>query len=176
MLKMVRPSRARFLMAAQPQPLMLSVPQPEAEVFELYRRIAAPGRPSFLLESGKGSSGVARWSFFGSDPYLELSGKGARYELRTRDGSTVHKGDPFKALAELIRASRMPRPDDAPPFIGGAVGYFSYDLIRQFENLPKCFQRRLPGVAGVVGALHRSRPRRARRPSLAEARDMDASR
>ena len=136
MLKMVRPSRARFLMAAQPQPLMLSVPQPEADVFELYRRIAAPGRPSFLLESGKGSSGVARWSFFGSDPYLELSGKGMRYELRTRDGSTVHKGDPFKALAELIRASRMPRPDEAPPFIGGAVGYFSYDLIRQFENLP----------------------------------------
>ncbi len=136
MLKMVRPSRARFLMTAQPQPLMLSVPQPETDVFELYRRIASPGRPSFLLESGKGSSGVARWSFFGSDPYLELSGKGMRYELRTRDGSTVHKGDPFKALTELIRASRIARPDDAPPFVGGAVGFFSYDLIRQFEKLP----------------------------------------
>ncbi|MEK7294793.1 MAG: anthranilate synthase component I family protein [Nitrospirota bacterium] len=136
MLKMVRPSRARFLMAAQPQPLILSVPQPEANVFELYRRIAAPGRPSFLLESGKGGSGVARWSFFGSDPYLELSGKGTRYELRSRDGSVIYKGDPFKALAELLKASRMPRPEDAPPFIGGAVGYFSYDLIRQFEKLP----------------------------------------
>jgi len=123
-------------MAAQPQPLILSVPQPETDVFELYRRIASPGRPSFLLESGKGGSGVARWSFFGSDPYLELSGKGMRYELRTRDGSTVHKGDPFKALAELVRASRIARPDDAPPFVGGAVGFFSYDLIRQFEKLP----------------------------------------
>lgn len=136
MLKMVRPSRARFLMAAQPQPLILSVPQPEADVFELYRRIAEPGRPSFLLESGKGGSGVARWSFFGSDPYLELSGKGTRYELRSRDGSVIYKGDPFKALAELLKASRIPRPEDAPPFIGGAVGYLSYDLIRQFEKLP----------------------------------------
>jgi anthranilate/para-aminobenzoate synthase component I len=136
MLKMVRPSRARFLMAAQPQPLILSVPQPEADVFELYRRLTAPGRPSFLLESGKGGGAVARWSFFGSDPYLELSGKGSRYELRTRDGSTVHKGDPFKALADLVRASRIPRPEDAPPFIGGAVGFFSYDIVRQFEKLP----------------------------------------
>lgn len=136
MLEMVRPSRARFLLAAQPQPLILSVPQPEADVFELYRRIAEPGRPSFLLESGKGGSGVARWSFFGSDPYLELSGKGTRYELRSRDGSVIYKGDPFKALAELLKASRIPRPEDAPPFIGGAVGYLSYDLIRQFEKLP----------------------------------------
>lgn len=136
MLKLVRPSRARFLMAAQPQPLIMSLPQPEADVFELYRRAATPGRPSFLLESGKGSAAVARWSFFGSDPYLELSGKGTRYELRTRDGSTVHKGDPYKALADLLRASRIPRPEEAPPFVGGAVGYFGYDLIRQFETLP----------------------------------------
>src|SRR5690349_21658492 len=121
MLKMIRPSKARFLMAAQPQPLILSVPQPEVDVFELYRRIASPGRPSFLLESGKGGSAIARWSFFGSDPYLELSGKGTRYELHTRDGSVVYKGDPFKALAELLKASRISRPDDAPPFIGGAV-------------------------------------------------------
>ena len=148
MLKMVRPSRARFLMAAQPQPVMLSVPQPETDVFELYRRLATPGRPSFLLESGKGGSTVARWSFFGNDPYLELSGKGMRYELRTRDGSTVHKGDPFKALAELLRASRITRPEDAPPFVGGAVGFFSYDLIRQFEKLPNLAtdDLRLPDV------------------------------
>ncbi|MGH7261440.1 MAG: hypothetical protein ACREI9_12295, partial [Nitrospiraceae bacterium] len=136
MLKMIRPSRARFLMTAQPQPLILSVPQPEPDVFELYRRIASPGRPSFLLESGKGGSAIARWSFFGSDPYLELSGKGTRYEFRTRDEAVVHKGDPFAALAELLRASRVPRPEDSPPFIGGAVGYLSYDLVRQFEKLP----------------------------------------
>ena len=123
-------------MAAQPQPLILSLPQPEADAFELYRRAIVPGRPSFLFESGKGGGETARWSFFGSDPYLELSGKDARYELRTRDGSVVHKGEPFAALAELLRASRMPRPEDAPPFIGGAVGYFGYDLIRRFEKLP----------------------------------------
>jgi anthranilate/para-aminobenzoate synthase component I len=28
------------------------------------------------------------------------------------------------------------RPPDVPPFFGGAVGYLSYDLVRQFEKLP----------------------------------------
>jgi len=133
---MMRPSRARFLIAEQPEPLMLSVPQPEADAFELHRRLAVAGRPSFLLESGKGSDGITRYSFLGSDPYLMLSGKDQRYALTTRDRVTTHEGNPFQALAGLLRASRMPRPDGSPPFFGGAVGYFGYDLVRSFERLP----------------------------------------
>jgi len=133
---MIRPSRARFLMEERPEPLAVSLPLPEADAFELYRRIAVPGRPSFLLESGKGDEAVARYSFFGSDPYLVLTGKGAGYELDARRHTTRHRGDPYKALAELLRASRMPRPDGLPPFFGGAVGYLSYDLVRGFEPLP----------------------------------------
>jgi aminodeoxychorismate synthase component I len=133
---MIRPSRARFLIAEHPEPLMLSVTQPEADAFELYRRLAVPGQPSFLLESGKGSEAIARYSFLGSDPYLILSGKGQRYIVKTRDQLITHEGNPFQALAGLVRASRMPRPDGYPPFFGGAVGYFGYDLVRSFERLP----------------------------------------
>jgi len=133
---MIRPSRARFLMEERPEPLALTLPMPETDAFELYRRIRQPGRPSFLLESGKGTEAIARYSFLGSDPYLVLTGKDNRYELRTRDRSTVHEGDPFAALAGLLRASRMPRPEGLPPFFGGAVGLFSYDLVRRFERLP----------------------------------------
>lgn len=133
---MIRPSRARFLMEARPQPLLLSVPQPEEDAYELYRRIAHPNRPSFLLESGKGAGAVARYSFLGSDPYLEFIGTHDRYELRTRDGTVVKQGDPFAALAALLRASRIPRPEGAPPFFGGAVGYFGYDFARRLEPLP----------------------------------------
>jgi anthranilate/para-aminobenzoate synthase component I len=123
-------------MEAQPEPLALTLPLPEADAFDLYRRIRKPGRPSFLLESGKGTEAIARYSFLGSDPYLVLTGKDHRYELRARDRSTVHEGDPFSALAGLLRESRMPRPEGLPPFFGGAVGLFSYDLVRRFEQLP----------------------------------------
>jgi aminodeoxychorismate synthase component I len=133
---MLRPSRAQFLNEERPGPLVVSAPLPAAEAYDLYRRIATPGRPSFLLESGKGGPAVARYSFLGSDPYLVLTGKEARYELRTRARATVHDGDPFAALAGLLRASRLDRPEGFPPFFGGAVGYFSYDLARRFESLP----------------------------------------
>ncbi|MGH7168405.1 MAG: hypothetical protein ACREII_07715, partial [Nitrospiraceae bacterium] len=94
-MSMIRPSRARFLIEAHPEPLALSLPLPAEDPFELYRRIALPTRPSFLLESGKGGDAVARYSFMGSDPYLVLSGKDQQYELRARDRTTVKNGDPF---------------------------------------------------------------------------------
>jgi len=133
---MLRPSRAQFLNEERPGPLVISAPLPAADAYGLYRRIATPGRPSFLLESGKGGVAAARYSFLGSDPYLVLIGKEARYELRTRTRAMVHDGDPFAALAGLLRASRLDRPEGLPPFFGGAVGYFSYDLVRRFESLP----------------------------------------
>lgn len=141
---MIRPSRARFLIEERPEPLALTLPLPATDPFELYGRIKTPGRPSFLLESGKGVEAVARYSFLGSDPYLVLTGKGSGYELRSRERTILHEDNPFTALASLLRASRMPRPEDLPPFFGGAVGFLSYDVVRRFERLPSLADDDLP--------------------------------
>ncbi len=133
---MIRPSRARYLLAEWPEPLRLSGPLPHADVFELYRRMAIPGRTSFLLESGKGNDTVARWSFLGSDPYGILSGRGAQTDYTTPEGTQRLPVEPWHVLAEMLRTSRQPRPDGFPPFFGGAVGAFSYDLVRRFDSLP----------------------------------------
>ena len=133
---MIRPSRARYLLEAQPQPLSLSIPAPGIDTFELYRRISPTSQPSFLLESAHGHERTARYSFMGSDPYLLLTGKGDRCELRRRDGVVLQERNPFAALVKLMRASRMPQPEDLPPFFGGAVGFLSYDTVRTFEPLP----------------------------------------
>jgi para-aminobenzoate synthetase component I len=134
---MITPSRTRFLQQARPEPLVLSIPAPIADSYELYHRLAIPGHPSFLLESGKGNDTVARYSFMGCGAYLVLSGKEQTYELRTRDGVTVHHGSPWKALRNRLSASHFPNPGGLPPFFGGAVVFFSYDLVRQFERLPR---------------------------------------
>jgi aminodeoxychorismate synthase component I len=39
-------------------------------------------------------------------------------------------------LSHLLNRQRIARPPEVPPFFGGAVGYLSYDLARQFERLP----------------------------------------
>ena len=118
-------------------PLVHSKPLPHPDVYELFSRVASPAKPSFLLESGKGAAAIARYSFFGTAPYLVFSGKNDGYEIRTQESVVQKSGDPFSALIALLKPSLITRPPNLPPFLGGAVGFFSYDLIRRFEHLPE---------------------------------------
>src|SRR5438270_680498 len=78
--------------------------------------------PCFLLESAD-QGRVGRYSFIGFRPRKVL-----RWSLG--DG-----GDPYAlAAAELARFPAAPLPD-LPPFSGGAVGVFAYDLVRTVEPL-----------------------------------------
>ena len=87
-------------------------------------RALAPGEPAFLLESAEQGQRVGRYSFIGFRPRAVL-----RWSLG--DG-----GDPYALAAERGRRCRQaPMPDDAPPFTGGAVGFFGYDLVRTVEPL-----------------------------------------
>src|ERR1700694_3317932 len=85
-------------------------------------RALAPGAPTFLLESAEQGQ-VGRYSFIGFRPRGVL-----RWSLA--DG-----GDPYARAAEHVaRFSQAPMAD-APPFTGGAVGFFGYDLVRTVEPL-----------------------------------------
>jgi anthranilate synthase component 1 len=78
--------------------------------------------PAFLLESAE-QGRVGRWSFIGFRP---------RSVLRWSLGDA---GDPYAlAAAEVARYDQAPLPD-LPPFSGGAVGLFGYDLVRTVEPL-----------------------------------------
>ena len=119
-----------------PSPLVVTCPRPPAGPFNLYANIASPRCPSFLFESGGGTTRMGRYSFFASDPYQTLCGTADRYVRRTAQGQDESGPAPFHYLTKLMGASAIARPLDAPPFFGGAIGYFSYDLTRRFERLP----------------------------------------
>ncbi len=132
-----RPDTGRF-------PLVRTKPLLEENPWDVYRQIATPHRPSVLLESGNPSSGLARYSFVAGNPYLIFSGGPGHYTLETTHGKTRHQGDPLPALFGCLGPCLVPRSDSLPPFVGGAVGYLSYDLVRHYEALPSLARRDLP--------------------------------
>jgi anthranilate synthase component 1 len=82
-----------------------------------------PEFPAFLLESAEQGQRVGRFSFIGVRPR-----KVVRWSLGD-------EGDPYAvAEAEVRRYSQAPLAD-LPPFAGGAVGFFGYDLVRTVEPL-----------------------------------------
>ncbi|MDX6702821.1 MAG: anthranilate synthase component [Baekduia sp.] len=80
-----------------------------------------PQSPAFLLESAEQGQRVGRYSFIGVRP---------REVVRWSLGDD---GDPY-AIAEKAAALRQATFPDAPPFTGGAVGFFGYDLVRTVET------------------------------------------
>ncbi|MDE1853156.1 MAG: anthranilate synthase component I [Thaumarchaeota archaeon] len=90
----------------------------------------------FLLESAKGKSRLAEYSFLGFDPVALISAKNGTMELEnTRTGSSerLKTSDPFTELKRLVPPNSV---SGLFRFIGGAVGFVSYDAVRYWERLP----------------------------------------
>lgn len=90
---------------------------------------------AFLLESVEGGAKWARYSFIGTDPFLVLKLKKNKLSLE-QDGKTEHHvtDQPLQLLREKLRAYRSPQIADLPPFTGGAIGFFGYDLLQYYEK------------------------------------------
>jgi anthranilate synthase component 1 len=101
--------------------------------------------PSFLLESAE-QGRLGRWSFLGFRPRAilrwaagQLSEWGGESAAESGTGAepdrTVAAPDPYAAAADYLGRYEIAEPDQLPPFAGGAVGFFGYDLVRTVEPL-----------------------------------------
>jgi anthranilate synthase component 1 len=112
--------------------------------------------PAFLLESAEQGNRFGRWSFIGLRPEALIALKDG--EL-TVDGAARDFEDPYRAVAELLDdyvPAELPELE-LPPFTGGALGLFGYDLVRYVEPTlgePNPDPVGLPDMAlTVTGAL-----------------------
>jgi anthranilate/para-aminobenzoate synthase component I len=94
---------------------------------------------SFLLESIKGPDKIARYSFIGADPFLVFKVKNGEVEIRGErpEARGQRSKSPLKRLREILAPYKIKPSAHLPPFIGGAVGLFSYDFVHYFENIPR---------------------------------------
>jgi para-aminobenzoate synthetase component I len=113
----------------------LAVTPVTASPYEAAPHLLGLPRP-VLLDSSLANSQSGRYSYLTADPFLIVRSRGRRVELVGPAGRTVVEADPFDLLRSLASRYPLPRQAGLPPLVGGAVGYFGYDLGRLLESLP----------------------------------------
>ena len=102
------------------------------ELFESIR-----GKPySFFLDSGMDPVKLGRYSFLGGEPFLVISSRGSEITVIRGKEREVQCGNPFDTIGKLLEPYRLDHCPAPVPFLGGAVGYFGYDLCHFTERLP----------------------------------------
>jgi len=110
----------------------------------IYLKTCGLDNEGFLLESIEGSQNLSRYSFIG----IGCSGKAVLengFFRHQNDSMTLREKateDPLGELEGIMKDFRLYKDPSLEHFIGGAVGYLSYDLVRYFDHIP------LPGKKG----------------------------
>jgi para-aminobenzoate synthetase component 1 len=92
-----------------------------------------------FLDSGRPGCDQGRYDILCANPSTILVTRGANTLLRSRSGIRRSEEDPFCLLRRELENHPAPVQHDLP-FVGGAIGYFSYDLGRRLERLPTIAQ------------------------------------
>ena len=94
--------------------------------------------PVFLLESMEGGERWGRYSFLGNSATTSV--RVFRDEVEIENGAgrerVAHDGDPLKILRSLMAGYKPVKLARLPRFWGGMVGFFSYEFVSFFENIP----------------------------------------
>jgi anthranilate synthase component 1 len=114
-----------------------------------YLRVAQGARYSFLLESVEGGEKIARYTFAGANPEEVFRYAGGACVLESPQRIIWEERDPISFLRERMQRFRPVRLRGLPPLVAGAIGYFSYDMVRLIERLPK----RLRDDIGLYDAM-----------------------
>ncbi|MBK1695252.1 aminodeoxychorismate synthase, component I [Chromatium weissei] len=87
-----------------------------------------------FLDSGHPHIHQGRYDILSADPLTTLVTHGGNTRIRSARGERISQADPLALVGEILGAPRTNTTE--LPFIGGAIGYFGYDLARRLRRLP----------------------------------------
>ncbi|MGA8619762.1 MAG: anthranilate synthase component I [Candidatus Sulfotelmatobacter sp.] len=90
---------------------------------------------AFLLESNERGEQIGRYTFLGARPYMRLRARGSTIEIERGRKREQYEGNVFHFVKQLLSEHQPASMPGLPPFTAGAVGYFSYDVVRQLEKI-----------------------------------------
>ncbi len=122
-------------MKQEKQPIRKTVARqimiPKTKWFERFLSLSANEPHHILLESGRSG----RYSIMGIRPEATIEGKGDKLFLTDSSGVKTYEGSLLKSLEEVLKPYNVAQLLEGPPIQGGAIGFVSYDVVREIEKL-----------------------------------------
>jgi len=139
---MIRPDYQEFSRLAREATLVPVVKSVMADLLtpvSAFLAIADGEKHAFLLESVERGEQIGRYTFLGSRPYMQLHARSDQLVIERGQGKNkkreVRRGNVFEAAKSLLQQHRPAVVSGLPPFTAGAVGFCSYDIVRQLESI-----------------------------------------
>ncbi len=139
-LRMFYPEFKEFSRLARTATLVPVVKSVSADLLtpvSAFLAIAEKEPHAFLLESVERGEQIGRYTFLGARPYMRLRARGSAIEIERGRRCERRQGNVFQVVKDLLGEHRPAMLPGIPPFAGGAVGYFAYDVVRQLEKIGK---------------------------------------
>jgi len=92
-------------------------------------------RYGFLLESAEGGERWGRHSFIGCEPQTVIRYSDGRLDFPLGCGKAIDGADPVDFLFSRMEDFKLADSGEELPYHGGAVGYFSYDLLPFMDRI-----------------------------------------
>ncbi len=135
---MLYPEFKKFLHLSRSATLVPVVKSVSADLLtpvSAFLAIAAKEPHAFLLESNERGEQIGRYTFLGARPYMRLRARGSAIEIERGRKREQYDGKVFHFVKQLLTEHQPASLAGLPPFTAGAVGYFSYDVVRQLEKI-----------------------------------------
>ncbi len=135
---MIRPDYKEFSRLAWESTLVPVVKSVMADLLtpvSAFLAISRGEKHAFLLESIERGEQIGRYTFLGAHPYMQLRTHGDEVFVERGKKHELRQGNVFQIAKELLQQHRPAVVPGMPPFTAGAVGFCSYDIVRQLENI-----------------------------------------
>jgi anthranilate synthase component 1 len=135
---MIRPDYKEFSRLAREATLVPVVKSVMADLLtpvSAFLAISRGEKYTFLLESVERGEHIGRYTFLGTRPYMQLRTRGCEITIERGKKREQREGNVFDVVKELLQQHTPASVPGLPPFTAGAVGFCSYDIVRQLEKI-----------------------------------------
>jgi anthranilate synthase component I len=135
---MIRPDYSEFSRLAKEATLVPVVKSVMADLLtpvSAFLAISRGEKDTFLLESVERGEQIGRYTFLGARPYMQVRARGTEITIERGKKRERREANVFEVARDLLQEHKPASMSGLPPFTAGAVGFLSYDSVRQLENI-----------------------------------------